>query len=169
MERGWVFQERILAPRVLHFGASQIFFECQQFRACELHPKGMERFRETLDHWDILDDFKRDMQRVLAQAKGSQSPNGSPQKNVAKIAWMYMITKFSATKLSFESDRFVAIAGLAKLIQPLINVRYLAGLWDFDLVSQLIVAESGRQQARRHISSAILVLGFAAGKDISQG
>jgi hypothetical protein len=39
--RAWVFQERLLARRVLHFASSQIFFECCSFQAAEVSPKGM--------------------------------------------------------------------------------------------------------------------------------
>jgi hypothetical protein len=40
MQCGWVFQERLLAPRVLHFGSSQIFWECITLRASETHREG---------------------------------------------------------------------------------------------------------------------------------
>jgi hypothetical protein len=41
LKRGWVIQERILALRTLHFGSSQLFWECRQFQACETYPGGL--------------------------------------------------------------------------------------------------------------------------------
>jgi hypothetical protein len=37
--RAWCLQERLLSPRVTHFGANQLFWECRKLAACELNPK----------------------------------------------------------------------------------------------------------------------------------
>lgn len=42
MRRAWVFQERFLAKRVLHFASSQIFFECRTSQKSEICPRGMD-------------------------------------------------------------------------------------------------------------------------------
>jgi hypothetical protein len=39
--RGWVFQERMLARRVLHFGRRQLAWECRQLDAMEVFPNGL--------------------------------------------------------------------------------------------------------------------------------
>lgn len=39
--RAWVLQERMLAPRVLHFGDTQLFWECQEQEASESFPDGI--------------------------------------------------------------------------------------------------------------------------------
>jgi hypothetical protein len=36
--RGWVVQERILSPRVVHFSSNQLFWDCCQEKAAELLP-----------------------------------------------------------------------------------------------------------------------------------
>ena len=36
--RAWVLQERLLSPRVLHFGARQILWECDILAACKIYP-----------------------------------------------------------------------------------------------------------------------------------
>jgi hypothetical protein len=42
LSRAWVVQERLLSPRVLHFGAEQIFWECaEEPFACESLPFGV--------------------------------------------------------------------------------------------------------------------------------
>jgi hypothetical protein len=41
--RGWVFQERFLARRILHFGPRQLAWECQEFEALEMFPQGLHR------------------------------------------------------------------------------------------------------------------------------
>jgi hypothetical protein len=39
--RAWVVQERALAPRIVHFGERQVFWECREMRACEAYPLGL--------------------------------------------------------------------------------------------------------------------------------
>ncbi|EEY16603.1 tol protein [Verticillium alfalfae VaMs.102] len=39
--RAWAFQERLLSQRIIHFGASLIFFECSTLFASELQPEGI--------------------------------------------------------------------------------------------------------------------------------
>lgn len=39
-ERGWVFQERLLSPRVVHFEGEQVFWECTTDALCETYPAG---------------------------------------------------------------------------------------------------------------------------------
>jgi hypothetical protein len=47
--RAWVLQERLLAPRNLHFGHDQLFWECNQLKACEGYPIGLTpKFRHNL-------------------------------------------------------------------------------------------------------------------------
>ena len=41
--RGWVFQERWLTPRVLHFGSDQLLWECCELNASEVYPHGIPR------------------------------------------------------------------------------------------------------------------------------
>ena len=39
-KRGWVFQERTLAPRIIHFTKDQVFWECHSLNASEILPQG---------------------------------------------------------------------------------------------------------------------------------
>ena len=39
--RGWVFQERTLAPRIVHFAKGQVFWECHSLLASEVLPQGV--------------------------------------------------------------------------------------------------------------------------------
>jgi hypothetical protein len=45
--RAWVYQERVLAPRVLHLGSRQILWECAEFEACEHFPDGIPKPLES--------------------------------------------------------------------------------------------------------------------------
>lgn len=43
-ERGWVFQECFLAPRVLYFAKNQVLWECSETHGCEAFPEGIPDF-----------------------------------------------------------------------------------------------------------------------------
>lgn len=45
--RAWTFQERVLAPRVLHFCDGVVLFECNTLRASEYHIDGVPYTRKT--------------------------------------------------------------------------------------------------------------------------
>jgi hypothetical protein len=69
LQRAWVFQERLLAPRVLHFNSSQIFFECKKSRACEFYPnEDMELLRLRSLPWMLHDNFKAKIHSLLTAA-----------------------------------------------------------------------------------------------------
>jgi hypothetical protein len=38
--RGWVVQERFLAPRIIHFTENQVYWECLESMSCEADPTG---------------------------------------------------------------------------------------------------------------------------------
>jgi len=38
VSRAWVLQERVLAPRTIHFGRRQLYWECREQFACETLP-----------------------------------------------------------------------------------------------------------------------------------
>ena len=60
-QRAWVLQERLMAPRVLHFGSGQLFWECRKGLLCERFPKTFPDFmnRLTATTFKSLDIAKR--------------------------------------------------------------------------------------------------------------
>jgi hypothetical protein len=51
-KRAWVLQERFLAPRTLHFEATQLFWECRQIQAPEMYPHGFAFYKAALNCLD---------------------------------------------------------------------------------------------------------------------
>jgi hypothetical protein len=128
-KRAWVVQERFLAKRVLYFSPRQIFFECNQLRACEVCPEYMP------------DIYSRDgIREILAIAKRKVRHDAPTTDTIrsALEAWSGLISNYSACALTYEKDRLIALAGLARYFQPFIGCRYLAGLWETDFVFQLL-------------------------------
>jgi hypothetical protein len=126
--RAWVTQERFLARRVLHFGASQLFWECSERQMCESIPHGInESFMGVVS--------------VKASAY-SQLSKGWPVHEYMTY-WMRAVESYSNGSnghLTLISDKMIAISGLARKLQAASEGSlgmYLAGLWRGNLVLQL--------------------------------
>lgn len=123
--RGWVFQERSLSPRTLHF-SSQLFWECRTLKACETYPCGL------LSEPSILGDD------VDQSFPGSTKDwrNGFEKGDVDY--WELIVQMFCRCYLTKSSDRLAAIAGMASQASNLLNDEYLAGVWKRQLPHGLL-------------------------------
>lgn len=130
--RGWVFQERILAPRTLHFGKHQIFWECRELHCCELVP---DSFKTSLRPKDLYFLHQRNLQGSRNSLFDDPLTKGVTSD---PYFWQIAICKYSTTSLTKESDKLPAIAGLAKLVKFHSGDQYLAGLWRKDIEKQLV-------------------------------
>ncbi|KAI0385255.1 heterokaryon incompatibility protein-domain-containing protein [Hypomontagnella monticulosa] len=127
MGRGWVFQERLLSPRTLHFGAEQLFWECREAESCEAFPEGLPR--------DFHQNATYKAERA-ADALGVTSDLSSLQ--TALDAWNAVLASYTCAELTKQSDRLPALSGVAKDMQNVLKSKYLAGLWEISLLYQLL-------------------------------
>ncbi|KAK0507648.1 hypothetical protein JMJ35_009537 [Cladonia borealis] len=132
--RAWVVQERLLAPRVLHFGKRQLLWECNELRACEVHPRGMPPTGRLQIFHSTSDKFLKESFRPLLQG-GLDNPLTSSQMH---RAWNDLVQHYTRCNLTMSKDKLVAISGIVKRLQPLFKTDYLAGLWRDDLLEQLL-------------------------------
>ena len=133
--RGWVLQERFLAPRVLHFGLNQLFWECSQSSASEMFPEGLNHWISTLDN-----------KQYWALNERLEFPQTETQKDYSKRYyykpkiyyrdWQDSVRLYSRCRLTVASDKLAAISGIARLIHDLLGGKdvYLAGLWKNELI-----------------------------------
>jgi len=121
--RGWVFQERLLSPRTVHF-SSQVFWECQTLQACETFPEGMP---EGEQNYEDLEGavYPNSLKNWRDQCEGTE-------------IWVNLVEIFGRCSITNPEDRLIAIAGVAKSLQPLLDDEYLAGLWKKDLPWNLV-------------------------------
>ncbi|KAK5653282.1 hypothetical protein OQA88_9181 [Cercophora sp. LCS_1] len=118
LSRAWVFQERILSRRVLHFTRRELIFECDEETVCEC----------GFVNQDDMHDKK-----VYQVAVREKSPTR------LAMFWYYFIEWYSSLSLSVETDRLAALSGFAQRyarLQP--GCRYFAGLWDTSLSTSLL-------------------------------
>ncbi|KAI8722804.1 HET domain-containing protein [Fusarium sp. LHS14.1] len=113
MGRGWVFQERFLAPRVLHFGKRQLAWECNGLDALEMFPHGLPRGLGTFS--------KQQVHQAVTLPK-----ENAKRANFCRV-WHDLVSRYSACSLTFPSDKLVAFSGVAKLIETHRKDEYIAG------------------------------------------
>lgn len=122
--RGWVLQERLLAPRVLHFSSEQVTWECAHHLAWDIAPDWIPTLRYSLPVYasPLLDRYrvvKESMQR-LRLSDGSV--------NAAGLRWKILVATYTSCDLTKHSDRLVAFSGIARQLAPA-EGQYVAGLW----------------------------------------
>jgi hypothetical protein len=134
LQRGWVTQERLLCSRMLHFAKDPLFWECRTSAGCEVTPEdrpdvlGLER---------RLSSFKID-DELAATVNGSETASDETSRSCRLLLqWNSIISFYSDTKLTFGSDRLIAVFGLARKFGRHLGDDYVAGMWKSDLVHGL--------------------------------
>lgn len=151
--RGWILQERILSPRVLHFARRQLFWECQRLDACESFPQGLSI---NYNHVDLNSNFKKVM--AAPDPEGTNrfrisDSSGSTTKDILYSDWQSIIEAYSSTNLTKSRDKLVAISGLAHEWSMRIDEQYCAGIWRGDLHRQLLwQMEQLQENSRKRIT-----------------
>lgn len=129
--RGWVMQERLLAPRVLHFTPQQISWECTRMLRSEKWPT--QSFRSSFltrlaERVDACCEERKKMERL----KLHDSLKNWSQTN--PLDWWYdRVHDYTGCHLTKRSDKLIAVSGIAKKFFPLVKDRYVAGLWEKSL------------------------------------
>ncbi|KAF2006123.1 HET-domain-containing protein, partial [Amniculicola lignicola CBS 123094] len=120
LKRGWIYQERLLSPRVLHFGQLELAWECYTCTACECTQS--DNLHTTLSN----------------KIEHSQMMGRTTPMEVYRNAWRNMIQEYSQLKFTFVKDKFPALAGLAKQMQKYRQSDYYAGLWVDSFIGDLL-------------------------------
>jgi len=147
-QRGWVFQERLLAPRVLHFCRNQLAWECSDFSTTESQPNlnlPLKIHREGVYQEGHFKHLTSGVGHVFREARLRGMPD--PDEHVKDLyiyeLWKRVVESYSRTRLTKFRDKLIALAGIAKLFRDNLftaesKPNYIAGLWDMHVESQLI-------------------------------
>ncbi|KAH6879991.1 heterokaryon incompatibility protein-domain-containing protein [Thelonectria olida] len=124
LQRGWVYQERFLAPRMLHFGSRQMFWECRETKACESFPDYLLPPIELASVSYLTDDQpEKAVEEMMTGVMG-------------QYRWYQIVKEYSSKVLTRPEDKLVAISGVARQYQVLKlqpDDKYWAGIWKSDL------------------------------------
>jgi hypothetical protein len=121
-DRGWVFQERYLAKRVIHFGQSQLAWECEEWRALGMFPGGLPSY--------LGEPESKPGRNAAVTASTPQSWQLQEQHMGFAEDWQQLLTKYSQCLFSFPKDKLTAFEGIARCImETRPEDTYFAGSW----------------------------------------
>ncbi len=139
--RAWVFQERILAPRTLHFTRNFVHLECRTELRCEATPRA-----DACHHSGAVP--KAAYQTLFSMA----GLDGLPDFAIDGFLsfWHQLIKDYSTTNLSHSSDLLVALAGLVKQVQKQTRLTWSFGLWREHMLRDMLwYVRGGRGEPSR--------------------
>lgn len=154
--RGWVVQERLLSPRILHFCRGRIAWECTEFEDIEGNVPGMPNIQllgdeihegvptKGLDPILHGDKIRRERLHgkhcdILLDCETAEDY----RLVCALEIWARAVELYSRTDLTRGGDKLIALSGIASQIATTIGsetqpAEYVAGLWKVRLVDQLL-------------------------------
>lgn len=142
MKRSWVLQERLLAPRVLHFSKNQLFWECFEKEACEGFPNGCLRiFNNPLVQGVRFKNLKLELEPWMRTPTGSRYSGWCRSKY---FMWNKIVRHYSTLDRTKFEDKEAALVGLMQVFEGMYDDRCIAGLWGKALPFQLMWKYVGR-------------------------
>ncbi|KAF2639196.1 HET-domain-containing protein [Massarina eburnea CBS 473.64] len=130
--RGWLFQERMLSPRALHFGQHQIFWDCAEISACEALPDGLP---SPMGQTASIDLSWRG--RLLESGTSKWMAVSGANDQSIEVFWKAAVKAYTGCDLTNQRGKSIAIWGIAKLLRDSLGEEYGAGLWEESLAEQL--------------------------------
>jgi hypothetical protein len=118
--RAWALQERLLAPRIIHYTKNELIWECSSSACCEC---------KMMPDWP-LDNLKLSTAATL---------NNSANVREMAAQWRWLVMNYGSRELTCTSDILPALSGLAqKFSRGSVLGHYVAGLWENDLLDGLL-------------------------------
>jgi hypothetical protein len=128
--RGWVLQERALSRRIIHFTATQTYWECG---------KGV--------HCESLTRMHNERARLLSDPEFPESLMSRTDKNRIHL-FKFLFALYSGLALTKPADRSVAILGLEKRLVRSFNTEGTHGVFQDYLHRSLLWKRSGKGMKR---------------------
>ncbi|KAH9863748.1 hypothetical protein J1614_009680 [Plenodomus biglobosus] len=171
LTRAWAYTERLLSTRVLHFTKSEMILECREGYQCEcgrindmtydsrptdcIKQEFGRMLAETSDHLTTNSNGSTRVDNVTSQLASTSLANGSQAllqlREEALQLWSYIITEYTARNMTYDGDRLIAIASIAKVLSPTLQSGYIAGQWTFSTLALLWYPNDSTQCRRTKV------------------
>lgn len=124
--RGWCLQEKILSPRMISYGRWPTW-RCN---------KGTWSDGGFYPH----DGKATSDERQLIRNIHNMPSNGADFFTTSQLqkSWYNLLNDYTKRELGLDNDRLPAIGGIAAEISRLLGVRYAAGLWENNLLHDMM-------------------------------
>ncbi|PQE05903.1 heterokaryon incompatibility protein [Rutstroemia sp. NJR-2017a BVV2] len=122
--RGWTFQEHYLPTRTLRFSQFGMYWTCSSINASEAMPMGIKPSNNKSDY----DNYIRKNKKII--------PTDWEDRRRRYSWWYQAMTTYSDRTFTKESDRLIALSGLAANFQESRD-DFAYGLWKSDIAHGL--------------------------------
>jgi hypothetical protein len=139
--RAWTLQESLLSQRLIFYGSRQLEWSCRTVsKANGGYPTpeltGVARSKSTsplkVAHF-IFPPLAENLSRIAKIQHHLSYPKGR-----VRTMWRRLIENYTKRNLSYPRDKLVAISALAMHVNATLKDKYLAGLWQRNLETQLL-------------------------------
>ncbi|KAK4665506.1 hypothetical protein QC763_000410 [Podospora pseudopauciseta] len=139
--RGWVLQEKLLSPRILYYGAQQLYWECRhtsirqdgKYHYIQQDAVQPAMWKERMDIFAPYQSVYPNFNRIPPDWTEAKHELAARMRQ-----WYNLVEEYSGRQLSFHTDKLPAIAGIAKEWAKSVDLFYIAGLWREDILAGLL-------------------------------
>lgn len=135
--RAWVLQERTLSPRILHYSETSVYWDYQEAHCSDTgHPISDDSFLS----WGFgTGDIRLFDKETLTSEKNFSD------------RWQSSVEKYFEMKLTVQSDRLIAVAGIMKYIEEVTGLECTFVLWMKHVIEHLFwrVGDASTRSARQ--------------------
>ncbi|KAH7391688.1 heterokaryon incompatibility protein-domain-containing protein [Pyrenochaeta sp. MPI-SDFR-AT-0127] len=142
LSRAWVVQERLLSVRTISYGRDQVSWECVEARASERDP-AMDK-SQTTSPGLIL---KRDFYDMLNEPLDKEQRESTHAHR--RYKWWSLVSAYTKCQMTYDSDKWAAFQGLGMYVSFAWGQKLLHGLWEHDLVQELLWNVSSDRPQKR--------------------
>lgn len=147
-ERGWCYQEALVARRMIVYGSQQLSFRCQE--AIEFEDGHHQWFAGRADWYDLSSLFRGKPAEYLEPGEDPTDlfpfpAQLDPRQDSTLARWYDITAEYSARSFYNPTDNHAAFSGTVLLFQEVIarrygrgHEKYMAGLWEMDMVFGLL-------------------------------
>jgi hypothetical protein len=132
--RGWVFQEKILPRRIIHFASSQVYWECKQRFVGEESEDRIHYTGETLEpsqFWADVNAISHVGPPPIERTNNARdSTHPISQFDEFCEGWNTLMRYYCCRNLTKTSDRLIALLGIIRVIEKETGLHCIDGHWD---------------------------------------
>lgn len=125
-KRAWAFQEQHMSTRCLNFSTDELQWVCKTEAACEC---GFAA--EQWSHHPLLQTY------CGSTHQGGDAGCLESKRLQAEDVWRSVVRDYSDRRLTCADDRLPAISGIASRYGAAMGYRYVAGLWEENIIGDL--------------------------------
>ncbi|KAK3388652.1 heterokaryon incompatibility protein-domain-containing protein, partial [Sordaria brevicollis] len=130
--RGWIMQERLLSSRVIYTGQHQLYWECCQHKTNEFFSFAFGLGPTMRQSPKLTFHALCDSRYLPMNRPGLADPlNNSLDCDMLELysLWASLLESYTQMQLSRQTDRLIALTGIARAVQNNRGWAYAAGIW----------------------------------------